>query len=482
MRLGQTSIILFTSKIVGSLLGFLATIYFARVLGEVVLGQFALILAIVTWLGIGGQVGFSGAITKRVSEGEEPERFVGAGLVVICSMLTIISVFVLIFRSQINDYVGASVTIFVILILALKLFKSLVTSTLKGNHLVHIYAVLSSGKQLSHAVAQITLVAAGLGLAGMLYGYAIGYVVTAAIGLWFLGLRPRVPSKRHIVSLFDYAKFSWLGSMRGRTFDTVDIAVLGFFVTQGLIGIYSVAWSIGKFLDIFGSSIRTTLFPEMSKLSAQDDTSTVAGLTEDALSFAGLILIPGLVGGVVIGDRLLVIYGEAFVAGTDVLAILIVALLIYTYNKQLLNTLNAVDRPDLSFRSNAVFIVANVTLNAILIWQIGWIGAAIATALSAAIGLAVTFYYAQRLLAFAIPFHEIIRQWIAALLMGVTVYYTRQFSETNLAWVYDNNTIFVVSLVTLGGMIYFTTYFVISRTFRKTVSRNLPFDMPLLES
>ncbi|MFP8951766.1 oligosaccharide flippase family protein [Natrialbaceae archaeon A-arb3/5] len=481
MRLGQTSVVYLISKFLGSLLGFVATIYFARVLGEEVLGQYALVLALLAWLGIVGKVGFSGAITKRISEGQEPEAFVGAGLVVMGAMMAIVTIGVIVFREQVNAYVGAPVAEFVVLLLFVSLYKSFVNASLQGNHLVHVYAILSSGKQTVRALVQVALVAiVGLGLTGMLWGYAVGYLVTATIGLWVIGIRPALPEKRHIVSLFEYAKYSWLGKIESRTFEYVDIAVLGFFVSQGLVGIYSVAWAIGKFLDIFTSAISSTLFPEMSKVSAENDASAVAGLAEDGLTYAGLILIPGLIGALVIGDRLLLIYDEAFVAGTEVLPLLIVALLIYTYNKQLLNTLNAIDRPDLAFRSNGVFIVTNIALNVVLIWQLGWLGAAIATALSAAVGLLLAYYYASTHVPFSLPLAEIARQWLAAFGMGVTVYALRQVGESH--WLAEYNTPFVVGLVGIGAAVYFGALFVISSRFRTTVTNNLPFDVPLADT
>ncbi|OIB56010.1 polysaccharide biosynthesis C-terminal domain-containing protein [Natrialba sp. SSL1] len=478
MRLGQTSIIYFVSKFLGASLGFLATVYFARVLGEDILGQYALVITLVTWFAIGGQVGFSGAITKRISEGEEAEEFVGAGLIVMGAMMTAVAVLVVVFREQVNAYVGVPVAEFVVLILFVTLYKELINASLKGTHLVHVYAVLSSGKQITRAIVQVALVVIGFELAGMLWGYAIAYIMTATIGIWILGLRPALPRKEHVVSLFKYAKFAWLGKMRSKTFDTVDIAVLGFFVTQGLIGIYSVVWSLSKFLDIFGDAISSTLFPEMSKVSAEKDSSAVAGLTRDALSYAGLILIPGLVGALVIGDRLLLVYGEPFVAGTEVLTVLIVALLVYTYNKQLLNTLNAIDRPDLAFRANGVFIATNVILNVVLIWQLGWVGAAIATALSAAVGLVVAYYYVRSNVPITVPLSEISRQWAAAVGMGLIVYGTRQLGEAH--WLAEYNTVFVGILVTIGAVVYFGALFGISSSFRTTVTNNLPFDIPLL--
>ncbi|NGM67801.1 hypothetical protein G6M89_02045 [Natronolimnobius sp. AArcel1] len=46
------------------------TIYFDRVLGPGVLGYYAVALAVVTWLSVGGQIGLASAITKQMSEGD----------------------------------------------------------------------------------------------------------------------------------------------------------------------------------------------------------------------------------------------------------------------------------------------------------------------------------------------------------------------------------------------------------------------------
>ncbi|MWV40418.1 oligosaccharide flippase family protein [Natrialba sp. INN-245] len=476
MRIGQTSILYFGSKFFGSAIGFLATVYFARELGETILGHYFLVLAVVSWIAIVGKVGLSDAITKRISEGDEREAYIIAGALMIFISGGVIALGVVIFRATIEDYIGQPVTEYILLIFIIALVMSVFRAALKGHHLVHIYAILSIGKEVSRTVIQLSLVIIGFGLVGLLVGYAIGGLVVAIGGLWYLRPGYTRPTAKHMRNIFDFAKFSWLGSIRSKTFDSVDILVLGAFVPAGLVGIYSVAYSIAKFLDIFGTAISTTMFPEMSKIASTEDIDAVSSLVEDSIIYAGLLLIPGSIGAVVIGDRLLYIYGDGFVAGTEILVILIIALTIYTYNKQLLNTLNAINRPDLAFRSNLVFIVSNVVLNVVLVWQFSWLGAAIATAISAMIGLIFAYYYTSSNINFNIPIKEISQQIGAALAMGLVVHGVRRYSESY--WITEYNSVFVVILVGLGAAIYFLVLLGISSTFRTTVANNLPFDIP----
>ena len=479
MRIGQTSIVFFVSKVLGSIIGFLATVYFARVLGEEVLGFYALVLSIVTWSTVIGTVGFTGAITKRISEGTEQEQYATAGGITMGSIGLVVALGVLLFRDHVNAYVGSDVALFTAVIILASLSATFVYAVLQGYHLVHIYALLSTTRLGVRATMQVGLVVLGFSLSGLLVGYAVAAVVFTVVGLIILGFRPVLPQKDHFLSLFDFAKFSWLGSMRGKTFDQVDIIVLGFFVNAGLIGVYSVAWSIGKFLDIFSNAVSTTLFPEMSETAAQNDPEAVSRLMEDALAFGGLIIIPGFVGGIILADRIMQLYGDGFVVGKTVLPLLIASLLIYTYTKQHLNTLNAIDRPDLAFRANGAFIVSNVALNVVLVWQFGWLGAAVATALSAAVGLCFAYVYLRALVPFTVPAAEITRQWIAALCMGGVIYGIRRFGELNWEWPSDYNVAFVILLVTLGAAVYFSTLLLISSTFRTTVTNNLPFNVSI---
>ncbi|SFS68440.1 oligosaccharide flippase family protein [Halostagnicola kamekurae] len=480
MKIGQTSVVYFVSRIFASLFGFIATIYFARLLGAEPLGIYNLVIGVVSWLAIAGKIGISGAITKRVSEGEEREQYATAGITLIAVLFIILLTSLLLFRPYVNDYLGHPATGYVVLILFVTLSWSIVTSLLTGLHLVHLEGVLSPIKIGGQSLLQIGAVAAGLGVAGLFIGHIAGLVLVTALGGMYAFSRFKkiqLPQKYHYRSLFNYAKFAWLGNLESRMFNYTDVVVLGFFVPSALIGIYSIAWNIAMFLILFSGSISTTLFPEMSKQSVNEDSQSIANLLEDALSYAGLLLIPGLIGGLILGERILRIYGDEFTQGTAVLGILIISALVRAYQKQLLNTLNAIDRPDLSFRANALFVVVNLSLNVALIYLYGWIGAAVATVLSVAVSLVVAHCYLKSLVEYTIPYAEIANQWFAAIIMGVIVYAGLQFENTHT--VLGHNAATVVLLVGVGASVYFATLLVISSQFRTTVNRNVPFDIPL---
>ncbi len=477
MRPGQTSIVVFLSKLLGSALGFLATIFFARVLGAEILGYYALVMAIVSWLVLAGKVGVTTAMTKRISEDEEPAAYFAAGVVLVGSFGILAAVGVFLLGEYVNSYVGQTVAGFVAVIVLVKLFYTIIKAALKGERKVHISGILQPIQIGSYSLIQIALVIAGFGLAGMLVGYIAGGVLIGLIGLWYLSVGFERPRTGHFKSLVDFAKYAWLGGLQSRSFNDVDIVVLGFFVSPALVGVYAVAWSIAKFLTLFGNAVSTTLFPELSKADADGDRDAVRGFVSDALTYGGLFVIPGLFGGALLGEQLLRIYGPEFTQGATVFVLLVAASLLYGYQKQLLNALNAIDRPDLSFRINGAFIVTNVLLNVALIATLGFVGAALATALSAGVGLALSFGALRSILSFPVPLGEIARQFLAAGVMSVAVYAGGMaFAAVEVT----HNVAIVLSLVGVGAGVYFLTLLGLSATFRATVRANSPIRLPFL--
>jgi O-antigen/teichoic acid export membrane protein len=142
---------------------------------------------------------------------------------------------------------------------------------------------------------------------------------------------------------------------------------------------------------------------------------------------------------------------------------------------QFTTTLAAIDRPDLVFRINIVFIAVNLILNLILTPEFGWYGAATATTMSAAVGLVIGYYYTQQDLTVTIPVVPISKQLFAALIMAIGIYGCRLIFGDSLP--------VVLVLAAVGAVIYFLILITIYQEFRTTILENLlisaqslPFD------
>lgn len=143
MKIGQKAGVIFVSQLFASVLGFITTIFFARVLGAEVIGLYTVTMSLVAWLKLGGNIGISTAVIKRISEGRQQSEFFTAGWLVIALFATIFTAAVFLFRQIVNDYVGTEVWVFVILLLLTGLFSSYIQSALTGEAKVHISGLLS---------------------------------------------------------------------------------------------------------------------------------------------------------------------------------------------------------------------------------------------------------------------------------------------------------------------------------------------------
>ena len=472
MRVGQTSFIHFIFNSLASILGFVATVYFARVLGASILGEYALLLSIVTWLKIGVEIGIPIAITKRISEGVDQGQYAVAGVVTVFILSVIFSIPVLLFGRWIDLYVGRNIHIFVILLVVASAGFSLMTSFLEGLRDVHLAGLLSPVRVTSRSIIQAALVTIGTGFFGLLTGHFSGIVIGLALGLMLVARRIQfeLPEKRHFKRLFDFAKYAWVQTVGTRGFNWIDITILGLFVQSNLIGIYSIAWNIASFLSLFGNSVENTVFPEISNLLDNGDRQGAAQLFSSSLQYAGLFAIPGLIGSYVLGGELLAVFGDEFRAGSHILVLLIGSTLFFSYQRQFRSLLNASDHPDLTFRIVVVFLMLNLVMNVILISQYGWTGAAVATCFSMLFSSVHAYVSAIRIINFDLPIKITFHQLIAGGIMGLVVN-----SVMNLSFIptFPYPEIRVLTLIGLGASIYFFTLLSISSDFRTTVRSNI---------
>lgn len=482
MNVGQKSFVVFVSRFGSSAVGFVAMIYLARNLGSGVLGVYFLIVTVVSWLKLGCDMGIKISITKRISEGKNKDEFAVAGLILVSAAFFVLSSMVFLFGNQVNQYLGEPLYQYVILILGARVTHMYVGAVARGENLVHLEGLLKLINTVSTRGAQILLaITFGLSTVGLLLGELLGFILVSVLGVvlmaTYFGRSPNlsVPDREQFESLFGFAKFSWMGMVRGSTYNRMDTAVLGFFVSNSLIGIYSICWNISAVLTLFSKSLLSVLFPEMSKLSEEGNRQRVKSHLEDALSYTGLLVIPGFVGAVVVGKGILNMYGGEFRQGYVILLILSGAALFQSYYLQLINTMDALNRPELSFRVNSIFVVMNISLNFALVYLYGWVGAAFATLFSTAVASAVSFRILSNILKFSFPYRKTLAQVSSAVIMGVVVHlFVQVLSRTGFN---TQRAVPVLVAVGLGGMVYFALLISISSNFRETILSNLSVDI-----
>ncbi|WP_254280366.1 polysaccharide biosynthesis C-terminal domain-containing protein [Haloarcula marina] len=468
MRLGKTTLLHFGSQVVVSGAGFAVTWVISYLLGEEVLGQYAVIVGIgFFWLAIPIRA-VGNAVRKRISEGRDPEGYLGAG-VVLNALVGVVLASAVLLGGELVARVSPnpSQTFFQILVQYNLELAALVVSTvaystvaagLEGQKRVAWAGWLQAFERITRSTAQVALVVLSFGVSALVASHAAALAVAAVVGLLTSELRPSVPTREEIRELVSYARYAWMSTLRSNVFGWMDTIVLSFFVGAGLIGIYEAAWGIASLLGMVSLSIRRTLFPEVSDLSEQGDYDYIRHILEEGLLFSGVFVIPGLAGALVIGERVLQFYRPSFGIGQPILVVLVLAYAADVYASQFLNVINAVDEPRAAYRVNVAFIATNLTLNVLLVWQFGWIGAAIATATASALRAVLGYRTLTRLIGRpSLPLREVGIEVVAAALMTAVVVFARPIvpfrRSGTLMLVGIGAVVYVGALVGLSGRV-----------------------------
>jgi len=462
-RLNRASVLQFGIEAFQTILGFVATIYFARFLGAGTLGQYFLALAVVNWLLIPA-TGVKSTIKKRVSEDEEQDEYFTAGVAVQLAVLVVLLVGLFLFRGQVNDYLGFEGTLLVGALAFLKGIGTFLRGMLRGEHRVELAAVVGGAWETLRLVLQVALVVGGFQLLGLLVGEIAAAAVISLMLIVLLSLRLRRPSRHHFQRLYDYGKYAWLTTIKPFSYSWMDVLVLGFFVTESAIGVYEIAWRVSAAFILLPSAMAKVVFPYLSRQANEGETREIAATLRTATTFAGLFAIPGVAGALVIGGDVLGIYGEEFATGALLLGVLAVGRLGQSYETFLLQSLNAIDRPDATFRISLVFIAANLSLNLVLVWQFGAIGAAVATAVTMLLSTVLATRVLRRIVGFEVEWATIGVQILSATVMTIVVLMIRE----RVTPVTDFKTLLLVGV---GAGVYFVCVFLGSAQARTQLRR-----------
>ncbi|TKX47744.1 teichoic acid transporter [Halorubrum sp. SD690R] len=463
MRLAKTSIVVFTSGQFSTLVGFVATFYIASYLGPETLGAYSVAVGVLYWVYLPASA-VDSAVNKRVSEQVDQGEILSAGALLNTVIALSVITCILLFPQRVESYVGHPVSIEMATLVFFSFAANFMSAVLHGQKKVAQASIIWTSGRVVRTGLQIGLtLLLGLGVSGLLWGHSLSFLVATAFAVTINSVRPTWPSREHFRRLFEYARYSWLGQLSVKAFNWLDTVILALFVSSTLIGIYQAAWTMASALSVVSSSIGTTLFPTFSELSTDNRYDEISELCTEGLSFAGIFMIPGLAGALTVGPRVLEIYGPEYGQGALILVLLVIARLTNAYNGLFKNTINAIDRPDIGFRINAVAVASNVALNFTLIPLFGWYGAAIGTTSSATIGLLFGYYWVNQIIPIRVPYREIGLQVVASSIMVLAVF--------GLSPVLDSGRIETVVLVLLAAGVYSIALLILSSTVRqKTVS------------
>jgi len=462
VNIGNRTSKVFIANVIENVVGFLALAFFARELGPAEFGIFVLFQTVLNILSVPADIGIQGAITKRVSEGSDPDIIFSVSSSIKLILILIASVFILLFSSQIDNYIGGGYHLWLLVALVAKGMYFIAQKILQGKVQIGRFAGMRISRILLYALAGLIFTILGFGANGLIIALIISFGIMGLIGLITLNLNFVAPEIETAKSLLSYGKYNMISHIGGLAYSWTDTIIMGFYLSSFYVGIYEIAWRISHVSLIFSLALGTTIFPVISKYVSDGKISEVEEVVRKGSFLSISIVVPAFFGALAIPEAILsVVFGEEYAIGATVLILLMFEKVFQGLHIVLNRALHGFDLPDISAKITLITILINILLNLILINYYGFVGAAAATVVSFILNTVFTAYHLSKIISISIPIKPTLWCMLSSVLMYVAISSYKSH--------YRVDSIVALTIVVGGGIIIYMSLALLSASVRKEI-------------
>jgi O-antigen/teichoic acid export membrane protein len=238
------------------------------------------------------------------------------------------------------------------------------------------------------------------------FAYIFSWIITDLVfGIYLLN-RQRKSSKFSIKKksplfkkIMTFAIPVLFFSMGARIISYLDTLILTKITTLEQVGIYNVVLPSALVLATVSVGIISVMFPMTAKLFAKKEFKKILSGIEIAYKYSWLIFLPIVLSLILSAKEFIVFFfGDFYGSGEIAFMILLGGVFIFMFANLNFAVLNGIGKPKVSMYSYLVALVVNVVLNLILIPKYGFVGAAIATAVSYLVLFIMSFTFVRKYL------------------------------------------------------------------------------------
>ncbi|WP_048063322.1 flippase [Methanococcoides burtonii] len=429
-------------------IGFLSTMYFAHTVGAAILGAYFLFMAYTSIFSMVADGGFGAAAIKRISEGEEPDAYFSASFVLRLVFTIVIVIALLVFRDYFVDLNTSGMFIWLIIALLVSLFEGPISTGIAGTGKMGIRLTCAAMGNISRVILQVLAIYFGYEAAGLAGGAVAGILLSVIIEYRFFDLHLKRFKWHHLKSLSVFSFWIFLTAGGSLVFSQADTVMIGYFMENADVGVYRVVLQFTTVATFTTYALRNTLWPRISHWSKSGDLGLVEESLSRAISYSLILAAPILIGGVMLGDKLLFLfYGSEFADSYLLLVILLAVQIVNVFQYFFTMYLNAIDHPKESFKVTFIGVAANIALNFILIPLIGISGAAIATLITMTLNGLLARRALSQFITIRLESQSLLNIITASVVMGLIVGGYRLLIPLSNLWV-------TLPVVVIGGGLY----------------------------
>jgi O-antigen/teichoic acid export membrane protein len=440
-------------RFLGVLLGLASNVVFARLLGAELLGVYVLASTILLVASLVASFGTVQTLVRyipvRLSRGDV-DGAAGVftfGLRLVVSAGAGATVILLLLRGWLSHTVFHEPLLVGILpIAALGILPASLTQVLGGA----LKALKETAKdafctEVVYKVAKLAIFlalyfAVDMRLRALVIGFAAAYVASDLVMLRFIGRRtpsfltgPRrdaVPQRE----LVQYSATVFFVAFLNYAMSITDRFMLGILSTSEAVGIYNVAFIISNILTLVYMGFNISFAPVISELYHNNRRDELASLYVSLTRTIIIIVVPAFIWLVGFGDDLLRIFGREFTVGQAALVVLGISAVARCAVGSVSNLLMMSGHQRFNVINIVISTAANILLNLYFIPKYGFLGAAIATAISVA-GISVVGLVQVKMLLGLSPYRRSYIKLVAASAVTLpAVLYLRAYTPALPHW------------------------------------------------
>lgn len=233
-------------------------------------------------------------------------------------------------------------------------------------------------REVAKTGLQFGLVLLGFGVTGMTVGFAVATAFCLPIILYFLGVRPSLPTRDTMAYVWDYAKFNIPSNVVEKAYTRFDIFLLGWIGLTASVGYYEVALSLAGMTTLISGVVMDGLLSKVSNLDSRE--RSVSEAIKSTISYTSVLAIPTFIIVVFLGEAIVgTVYGSDYLATVPFLLGIAVYRVIQTQREPLDSAVKGTGHPDAVFRISSLTVAVNFALGIALALTVGAIGVIVAT-------------------------------------------------------------------------------------------------------
>ena len=397
----KNSYFLMATTVIGSLLGFIFWMLVARYYTPHDVGLATALISAANLLVVFSLLGFEFGILRFLPDEKDKQGMINSCLTITFLFSIILSA---IFISGVDTWSPALsfvyesmpfLLFFIVLVFttALTRLQQIIFVALRSAELSFIQNITFSILKL---IFVLFLVA--FGVFGIVSSWAIAACIALILSTFFLTPR-RVHSylpiltikKKMIKDMFHISS----GNYIAENFSAIPGSILPLMIINVLNpemnAYFFMALAISNILITIPVAVNSSLFVEGSYAPEQFRNNVIK-----AIKFTFLLIIPAILGIFIFGDKLLLLFGEAYAKnGFYVLCVSVLSVIPFTINKAYMTIKNVQLKVKPIIYLNALISILTIGLSYVLMIEIGLIGAAIGYTLGQGIGAIVVFAFVK---------------------------------------------------------------------------------------